>query len=177
MSFDKITDALEEAFGKAEASSGGGPLADGNYTAIVTRSLIYETDWNELQWELELSTPDGSVRKWHSLEDSDRFTYVKGDLEKLGFAGSLRDLGAKVGDFEGTVAHIKVVTKRGKERDFTNVYINNVVDPAEEMPAELAAVLAAKRAERGDGSSTAAVASPGASDDDIPFQPTAWLEV
>ena len=165
---DKLTDELEKAFGEAPAASGGGVLADGKYTAVVSRSIIYEAEWDELQWELEFSTTEGSARKWHSLEDAERFTYVKGDLEKLGYEGSLRDLQKHIGDFVGRVCHIQVTTKRGDKRDFTNVYINNVLDSAEQMPAELAEVLKAKEAER-EGTSHTPPAESTASDDDIPF--------
>ena len=171
---DKLTDGLEKAFSEAPATTGGGVLDDGKYSAIVTRSLIYEAGWGELQWELELSTTDGSIRKWHSLEDSERFTYLKGDLKKLGYEKPLRDLQKHVSDFVGTVCTIQVVTKRGDKRDFTNVYINRVADPAEEMPAELAEVLKAKEAERAASVyiPSAASASPGGGADDIPFLPT-----
>ena len=126
-----------------------------------------------MQWELELSTTDGSISKWHSLEDSERFTYLKGDLKKLGYEKPLRDLQKHVGDFVGRVCTIQVSTKRGDKRDFTNVYLNRVADPAEEMPAELAEVLKAKEAERAASGyiPPAASVSPGGTDDDSPFLP------
>ena len=41
----KLTDGLEKAFAEAPAATGGAVLDDGKYSAIVTRSLIYEAGW------------------------------------------------------------------------------------------------------------------------------------
>ncbi len=132
---DRLNSAQED-WNNAEPHTGGGGLPpDGVYQAKIARFDLVESEFNghlQLQTEMEIDTGDHAGRAastWHDLEDPERFQYLKGHLQVLGL-----DTDAALGDIEETVApaldaivEIRIKTKRGDQRDYTNVYVNKLL--------------------------------------------------
>ena len=116
---------LDDDYQQVDAASGGATLPPGKYSARIIRSEVAESSYNEnLTWELEFLTGEGSIRLWHNLEQKDRHTYIKGDLVKLGYEGLLSGLPAAAESFVGLAVAITVKVKRKEGNEYTNVYID-----------------------------------------------------
>lgn len=126
----------------------GGTLPDGDYQAKITISRVELAPWDEWQFSLRFEDVNGAGGVWLNcgLGDAERVKFTAGVAKRLGYDGPVTELKAACenGQFDDLVCAIRIKTKPGEKRDFTNVYINDVL-----------------------GKSAAAVAA--SSDDDIPF--------
>lgn len=123
----------EDIYQEAEAASGPPIFTDGQHQAIITVSRVENSEFG-WQWVLSFRGQDAktgkpaSIRKWTNLppEDETRAGYLKSDLQRLGYDGSLSGLEQACIEeqFIGLVTDIGVKTKTGQERDYTNVFIN-----------------------------------------------------
>lgn len=121
-----------------------GLLPDGVYqgenAAQITECLIQERD-GRYSWVIKFEadytvvkdgktiTGHGSVRKFGNLDHEIGRSIAAQDARRLGFNGKLSELRKECekGTFDDLLCEIKVETKPGTERDFTNVYINKVL--------------------------------------------------
>lgn len=162
MSFEKEMKQYDEQWETDQATTPG-MLPDGEYkgnnAAQITESVISERDgaysWSlkftaeyDVQTDSGASRARGSVRKWYNFDHEVSRSIAAQDAKRLGYFGPLSGLekACMDGQFDDLVCEIKVETKPGTDRDFTNVYINKVLGKSEAV---------------------AAAASP--TDDDIPF--------
>lgn len=154
--FEEEMAGFQEEWAEAqENASTATLLPDGDYQARIVESRVERASWGE--WQLAIRWEDmggaGSRWTWDSLEHEVGRSIAAERSKRLGYEGELTGLKAYVegGGFIDLVCAIKVVTKPGDSKDFTNVYVNRCYGKATEE--QLAA---------------AAATSP-IDDDDIPF--------
>lgn len=170
MGFEEEMEQYDDQFMRDAAS--GGILPDGEYPdgagngpAQIVESRVEENDrgfsWiikfqadYQVQAESGPMTVTGTVRKWQGLDNEVGRSIAAQDSRRLGYEGKLSGLKAacESGMFDDLICEIVVKTKPGDTRDFTNVYINNVLGKGD----------AAKTQE-------ARTPAPVGADDDIPF--------
>jgi hypothetical protein len=139
----------------------GGQLEDGDYdqARLVECRVEQSEKTGGYQWymkfEATVGTGDeawtGAIRKWTGLDNEMGRQIAAQDAKRLGYTGKLSGLetACEAGEFDDLVCAIRVKTKAGEDRDYTNVYINKV---------------------HGRGAGTTAASNGAATmDDDIPF--------
>jgi hypothetical protein len=153
--FDEETAAAAEA----NAAKRGGPLLpDGKHQAQIHEFRI---DRGEDEWVImaKFVNSEGSARKWYNLGNEVGRSIALEDAQMLGYESDrLSQIETWIESEApiGLICDIAVKTKPGKERDFTNVYVNRVLGKAELqnfVPS----------------SDVSDDAFPAAADDDIPF--------
>ena len=157
MSFVDEMEQYDESFDKErESATAAGVLEDGPHQAQVTESYIDKSDDGRYTWIVKFQNPKGSVRKWYNLDHEVGRSVAASDCKSFGYEGKLSGLEQACEEefFIGLVCEIKVKTKPGTDRDFTNVYVNRVLGKQD---------LGDFAADDSPGSSQ------GNSDDDIPF--------
>ncbi len=129
-----------------------GILPDGTHQAQIVESRVEERD-GRFAWVIKFSNDKGSINKWNNLDNEIGRKIAIQDADDLGYTGPLSGLqkACESEIFLGIVCEINVKTKAGKDRDYTNVYLNKVLG---------------KRALPEPGSVPASTAG---TDDDIPF--------
>jgi hypothetical protein len=172
----------EGAYSQAEASASPNIFTDGKHQAVIVLSRIERSErFDQWQWVLRFQGVDSktrqpaSIQKWTNLppDTDDRHRFLKSDRKRLedpDWDSSLASLERACEDerFIGLVVDIGVKTKPGNERDYTNVYINSVVQRVNDVNEWL------RRRGVGDtgGSTDDYTESYQHADDDIPFAPT-----
>lgn len=153
-----------------------GRLSDGDYLVLIDESRV---EWDEKgegywTWTMKFKSKVGGIRKWNNLDRDKSREIAMEDARRLGYTGySISGLEAWLaeGTTIGKMIGIRVVTKAGDDRDFTNVYINQVFEG--EHTLEDTGGRSSRNGSQGKGggggSREPAVAATGAIDDDIPF--------
>lgn len=107
-----------------------GRLPDGNHRVLLTESLMtYDNDKETWTWEMKFRNKSGGIRKWNNLDRDKSREFAMMDAKRLGYEGPFSGLKDWLdsGESLDLICGIKVETKPGDERDFTNVYINQVL--------------------------------------------------
>lgn len=119
----------DEAWLSKQATDGR--LPDGQYQAVITESRIEKDDQDRWTWFTRFQDRGGagSVRKWQRLEDEKGREIAAIDAKRMGYEGPLSGLADWLAaeNAIGLIMNIKVVTKAGAERDYTNVYVNSCI--------------------------------------------------
>lgn len=136
-------------------------LKDGPHQVIVDECRIEKDDDGLYTWYMRFQNREGSIRKWSNLDHEVGRSVAAQDAKTMGYDGLLSGLeeACESGIFNDLVLEIKVKTKTGDERDFTNVYINRCLGKGD--PASFAQEDSGEEGEGAAGSSI--------NDDDIPF--------
>ena len=130
MSFEDDMQEFGEQFSQDADSSG--ILKDGDYTVAIAESRVERDDANE-RWVVVLRLVDsggtGSIRKWYNLDHDVSRRILAGDMRRFGYTGALGDLKEwiEAENLLDVACEIRVQTKPGTDRDYTNVYINRVL--------------------------------------------------
>jgi hypothetical protein len=160
-------DQMQTAWKESEAPEGGGGLPpDGTYQARIQRFDLVESEYSgHLQLLTEMAVSAGeyegrNASTWHDLEDPERLPYAKAHLKALGLdpdAIPLREILSHVGQALDAIVEIRIKTKRGTERSYTNVYVNKLLQPGTGGQSGIPGTAPTATTAKADG------------DDDIPF--------
>jgi hypothetical protein len=138
-----FADEFEEFDDQFESDKEAGTLPDGTYgMARVTEARMEhdeETDQWTMVWKFESEYADannnlvqGSIRKWWNdignPDNAQGRQFLAKDMKRVGYEGKLSGLqdACESEQFIGLEVEIAVKTKPGRERDYTNVYINRL---------------------------------------------------
>jgi hypothetical protein len=136
MSQTQISEFLtqfDEEFENAQLPESGksNRLPDGDWEARVSQSFVGVAPWDEVQWtiefEAEVNGETKRITKWNSLQNKERMEWTKKDLFTLGYKGKLSQFNLHAHELLDSIVKINVKTTKRENKEFTNVYINELV--------------------------------------------------
>lgn len=109
------------------AGSGIQMLKDGPHQVLITEARIEQIN-DRWVWLIQFANREGGVRKYGNLDHEVGRRIAAEDAALLGYTGPLSGLedACESEMFIGLVCDIRKRTKPGAERDFVDVFINNV---------------------------------------------------
>lgn len=159
MGFEDEMAQHDEQWSADQAAPRRGRLEDGQHQAMLTELRIEEDD-GAYTMIGKFQNKNGSIRKWWNLDHEVGRSIAAEDTKMFGYEGKMSGLRAYCESEEALwlVCEIRVRTKAGKDRDFTDVFVNRVLGKGNKDD-----FLA------GDETSQLAGTAAGGMDDDIPF--------
>ena len=140
MSMEERLAHFDEVFDEAPAATNASvDLPEGKYTMKLADTEIFDSRAGRPFFKMVLEVSDGDMKgvqvsKLHSLDDPERFRFLKGDLVTCGLVLSkLSDLPAKMREIHGI--HLNVQAK--KKDQYTNYYINGRVHLAPDADGDV----------------------------------------
>lgn len=121
---------FDNAFADTPSDSVGS-LPDGKYTAKISDTSVFESKDGRAYFKIVFTVTDGefkgtNVQKLHSLDNPERFKFLKNDLINMGLhLQKLSDLPKAHERSRGIAVSIQAKTKDG----YSNIYLNGRATP------------------------------------------------
>lgn len=163
MSFEDEMTEFEQMYQDAPTENTNAKMPDGVQQATIKIARVEPQGGERSGWRWALMFANAKGTAWHNmnLDNETGIKIARQTAAVLGYEGSLSGLreACESGQFIDLVCEIKVETKPGNERDFTNVYMRRLLGKAE--PGAGGGEVAVPDAAMDD--------MPPGGDDDIPF--------
>lgn len=119
-----------------EGTFSGELLPDGEHDATIRICRVERPSWDDAgwQWAIMFANNDGTVWLNHDLLHEVGRSIAAQNAARLGYRGSVAKLkeACEQGIFDDLICRIKVATKAGDTRDFTQVYIQRCYGKADQ---------------------------------------------
>ncbi len=136
MSIENVLEQFDKQFEAAESTtSGQTDLPEGKYRMTVSDVEIFTAKEKQTNWfKIILTVSDGDhkgteISKLHSLDNPERFKFLKGDLATLGL--HITKLSALPTEMK-KVLGVQVNVQAKKKGEYTNYFINGRYTPTSE---------------------------------------------
>jgi len=133
MSLESRLEQFDQSFNEAEATTNATTdLPAGTYTCRVEDPEIFESKQGRLFLKFKLKVTEGELKgqaasKLYSLDNPERFRFLKGDLIAMGLCiQKMSDLPKNIGKIDGITVTVNVVHKD----KYVNYYINGIAKSA-----------------------------------------------
>lgn len=132
---------LDEQYEKAEAGSKSRDLPAGDYVCQLCEAVVQESKDGRPYLRLSFMVVEGDLSgqrfsKIHSLDNPERFKYLKEDLYVLGVTGKLSELEKNICKATQSPLRVSCRKKQYGDKEYTNYYVNGVVTSGDLAPAQ-----------------------------------------